>query len=97
MAGLFREVSVLHIKTCRFCGRTFETRQPVRLYCSTSCRRQYQNRRRREERAEAAELRQVEAKPMMDPWARCDLDDWTIEEIYGNALLDPLPAGGEEG
>ena len=33
---------------------------------------------------------------MADPWARCDLDDWTAEEIYGNALLDPLPAGWEE-
>lgn len=33
---------------------------------------------------------------MVDPWARCDLDDWTIEEIYGNALLDPLPVGWEE-
>ena len=34
---------------------------------------------------------------MADPWARCDLDDWTAEEIYGNALLDPLPVGaGDE-
>ena len=34
---------------------------------------------------------------MADPWARCDLDDWTLEEIYGNALLDPLPVGaGDE-
>lgn len=30
---------------------------------------------------------------MADPWARCDLDDWSAEEIYGNALLDPLPVG----
>lgn len=30
---------------------------------------------------------------MADPWSRCDLEDWTAEEIYGNALLDPLPAG----
>ena len=34
---------------------------------------------------------------MADPWARCDLDDWSAEEIYGNALLDPLPVGaGDE-
>lgn len=34
---------------------------------------------------------------LFDPWARCDLDDWTAEEIYGNALLDPLPVGaGDE-
>lgn len=28
---------------------------------------------------------------MADPWSRNDLDEWTAEEIYGNALLDPLP------
>lgn len=34
---------------------------------------------------------------MADPWSRCDLDDLTLEEIYGNALLDPLPVGaGDE-
>ena len=29
----------------------------------------------------------------LDPWSRCDVDDWTVEEILANALLDPLPAG----
>ena len=33
---------------------------------------------------------------MADPWAKCDLDDWTAEEILANALLDPLPVGMEE-
>jgi len=30
---------------------------------------------------------------MDDPWGRCDLDDWTADDILANALLDPLPAG----
>lgn len=32
---------------------------------------------------------------MADPWSRCDLDDWTAEEIYANALLDPAPVCDE--
>ena len=32
---------------------------------------------------------------MSDPWTRHDLDDWTVEDIFENALLDPLPAGME--
>lgn len=79
-------------KTCRDCQHEFLTARSRRLYCSTNCRRHYQNERRKEERAEAREAREA-MKPMTDPWARRDLDDWSADDIWKNALLDPLPAG----
>lgn len=39
------------------------------------------------------ELMRAAGKAMSDPWGRCDVDEWTAEEILANALLDPLPAG----
>ena len=34
-------------------------------------------------------------RPMPDPWARRDIDGWSADDIWENALLDPLPAGLE--
>ena len=62
-----------------------------RLYCCERHRREYQNERRREERAEARELREAGKNAMPDPWARNDLDEWTAEDMYANALIDPCP------
>lgn len=33
---------------------------------------------------------------LFDPWVRCDLDDWTAEDILANALLDPNPLSAEQ-
>jgi hypothetical protein len=64
-----------------------------KTYCSTRCRRDAQNERRREERAEAAELREAERnRPMADPWSRSDFDDMSIEEILAASLIDCMPA-----
>ena len=62
-------------------------------YCSTRCRRDAQNERRREERAELAEAREAERnRPMEDPWSRSDFDDMSIEEILAASLIDCMPA-----
>ena len=64
-----------------------------KTYCSTRCRRDAQNERRREERAELAEARAAEkVRPMTDFWGRSDLDDWTAEDILANAFVDPCPS-----
>lgn len=66
-----------------------------RVYCSTRCRRDAQNERRRDERAEAREIREAEkARPMGDPFDAdfiASLDFWEAAEIYSNALLEPHP------
>lgn len=84
----------LYTLTCRYCGAEFVSNRG-RLYCSTACRRHYQDARRKAERDELKALRQgrKERAAWLDPWSRCDVDDWTAEEILANALLDPLPAG----
>jgi len=82
-------------KVCRDCQHDFLTVYSRRLYCCTRCRRHYQDERRKLERAEAREAREAGRHPMTDPWARCDLDEWTAEEIYANALLDPAPVCDE--
>ncbi len=79
---------------CRFCRRAFAPARSGSFYCSEKCRRAYQNLRRKEERAEARELREASA-PLADPWAKSDLDDLSGEAIWQNALLDPLPPGME--
>ncbi len=76
------------------CGREFETDNPRRRFCCERCRRSAQNAARRIIRAEEREAREA-SRAMADPWARCDLDDWSAEEIWANALLDALPAGLE--
>lgn len=30
---------------------------------------------------------------MADPWQRHDLDEWTAEQMFENANLDPIPIG----
>lgn len=84
----------MEIRRCAYgsCGRLFETGNLRRRFCSEACRRAAQNEARRIARAEEREIRES-ARHMADPWARCDLDDWTAEDIWTNALLDPLPPG----
>lgn len=83
-------------RLCRYCGAPIPEKAPAsRVYCSDNCRRDYQNERRREERAEARALREAESGSWIDPWARSDLDEWSEEEIYANALLDPVPVTEE--
>ena len=84
------------MRLCRYCGGPLpdgSTRH--RLYCSDHCRRKYQDERRKAERDELKALRHEDkaGDAWLDPWSRCDVDDWTAEEILANALLDPLPAG----
>ena len=84
------------MRLCRYCGGPLpdgSTRH--RLYCSDHCRRKYQDERRKAERDELKALRHEDkaGAAWLDPWSRCDLDEWTAEEILANALLDPLPAG----
>ncbi len=85
---------MLYRKICQDCGHEFLTEHRRRRYCCTRCRRHYQDERRREERAEARAVRAC-GRPMTDPWNRHDLDDWTVADMFENALLDPLPAGLE--
>ena len=64
-----------------------------KTYCSTRCRRDAQNERRREERAELAEIREAEKqRPFDDPWSRSDFDDCSIEEILAASLIDCMPS-----
>ena len=73
-------------KWCLFCGAEISFGLASRKFCCDRCRRKYQDRRRLEERREKRVI-------PLDPWGRCDVDDWTVEEILANALLDPLPVG----
>ena len=77
---------------CQYCGREIDTTYSRRMYCSERCARDAQNERRREERAEAREIREATHWDH-DPWDRNDIEhiqeNW--EEIYSNALLDPPP------
>ena len=89
MRAVFRSV-------CQCCGREYESRNVRRMYCSTRCRRDWQNDRRQRERAEEREFHKRLAwdeKPhwLQDPWARCDeggddLDAWLGR--WSNQLLD---------
>ena len=91
------EENIMPLVICAYehCGRMFERGPRPRRFCCEACRRSYQNEVRREARAEARAVREA-GQPMTDPWTRCDVDDWTAEEIWKNALLDPLPAGSGE-
>lgn len=66
-----------------------------KTYCSTRCRRDAQNERRREERAEFKEAQEAaKARPMANPFDPdfiATLDFWEAAEIYANACLDPEP------
>lgn len=74
------------LTSCLFCGTQFYTHNPRRLYCSERCRRDIQNERRRDERAEAREVREA-SRWDYDPWEKNDLGD----EVTLNALLDATP------
>lgn len=83
---------------CQYCGEELPE-HTRRVYCSTRCRRDAQNERRRDERAELREAREAEqAMPMgnpFDPDFIARLDWWEAAEIYSNACLDPEPAKHE--
>lgn len=84
------------MRQCRYCGGPLpDGSYRSRRYCSDHCRRKYQDERRKAERDELKALRHEDkaGAAWLDPWSRCDVDDWTAEEIFANALLDPLPAG----
>lgn len=76
---------------CRYCGGPIPRGPRPRHYCCARCRRQYQDARRRDERAEARLLKEELARPFVDPWSRHDLDDYTEEEIWANALMGAAP------
>lgn len=84
--------NVLEARYCLYCYGELTGRSARALFCSDKCRRDYQNEKRREERAEARELRQ-NSHPMDDPWEKVGVVGWAEDEMWGNALLDPLPAG----
>ena len=66
-----------------------------KTYCSTRCRRDAQNERRRDERAEFLEQLEIEkARPMANPFDLdfiSTLDWWEAAQVYQNACLDPEP------
>ena len=74
------------LTSCLFCGTPFYTHNPRRLYCCERCRRDIQNERRRDERAEQREIRDA-SRWDYDPWERDDLGD----DVLMNALLDATP------
>lgn len=81
-------------RTCRFCGRPLpKGALASRLYCSEKCRRDYQNERRKDERAEARELRNA-CGPWLnpDPWWVLEQDLSEEEAAQLVAGIDPLPA-----
>ena len=70
-------------KVCRYCGTIFETTNIKKQYCSDTCRRHYQDARRKDERAELRAAKEAE-KPMVDPWEAHYLPG----EVTANALFD---------
>ncbi len=60
---------VMWLTHCRQCAAPFMTENPKRMYCSTRCRRAYQDERRKRERAEATQARERE-KQFRIPVAR---------------------------
>lgn len=85
------------MRACRNCGALFHAGTAAKkLYCSEACRREYQNKRRKDERKEEKEARCATQGIWPDPWQRNDLDAASLEAIYANALLDPLPIGAHE-
>lgn len=81
------------VRKCRFCGKLLPNgAMPHRLFCSEKCRRDYQNARRKDERADARDAKNTAFCAMADPWARNDLDADEAEIICAHALLDTLPS-----
>lgn len=69
-------------KECPSCGEKFITHNAKRIYCGTRCRRDADNERKRDRRAEEAELRAEFDMP----------DDWALnilgEDVTMNSLTD---------
>lgn len=81
-------------RRCRHCGAVFQTDNIRRMYCSTACRRHWQDSRRLGERAEARSTRRRWKRMRMeDHLSRHDFFDSTVEEMLAGILLDPLPVG----
>ena len=80
--------------TCRHCGKVFQALTRGRFYCSTRCRRKYQDERRKAERAEFSETRERWKKGFDIVHVFEDPDQ---PEIYGNPLAatweDVRPCG----
>lgn len=81
-------------KECPYCGNPIPEKSR-KTYCSERCRRDMQNERRRDERAEFLEQLEIEkARPMGNPFDLdfiATLDFWDAAELYANACLDPEP------
>ena len=73
------------IRNCKYCGQRFLAPTRGKYYCSTPCRRHYQDERRKDERAEAREVKEASKWPMQDPWAS---DHYLGDDVWDNALLD---------
>lgn len=82
-------------KECPYCGNPIPEKSR-KTYCSERCRRDMQNERRRDERAEFLEQLEIEkARPMGNPFDLdfiSALDWWEAAEVYANACLDPEPS-----
>ena len=76
-------------RRCEYCAKPLPPQaSKSRLYCCTRCRRLYQDRRRRVERAKASAARRS-VVPMTDPWTRPDL--WDTARTLALSMLDPVP------
>lgn len=78
-------------KICGLCRKPFYSRNERKRYCCEACRRSAQNERRKIEKAEMRSIRKLCCGPWVDPWARQGLSEDDERNIWGNALLDPIP------
>lgn len=79
---------MLTTRYCDYCGLEYRTDNPRRIYCSERCRRDADNERKQDRRAEESELREEYVMP--DVWALHDLG----EDVMANALTDGWTADG---
>ena len=76
---------VFYVSECLYCGEEFRSSNPRRLYCSTRCRRLYQNETRKAERQEIRDVNEA-SRWDYDPWQVDDRDN--LENIFPNAIRD---------